>query len=274
VRRPVDGDDLIRHREGVQRGIALGMPGLALVAGAGVWAQVRRAVNAPLPHFDDGDPSGRYGDPEGPTVRIDVLGDSSVTGPGLRHGSDVWIAQMARRLPFSVELRSHAKGGSRVRDVLLRQAPKAVADPPDAFVVAVGANDAIHATPGALFSRDLEALLELLRAVAPVVTLGVGDLSVIPRLPATLRPLVARRSTTMDRLHEAVSAGRDGIVRVPVPELSDHHFRAAGRTIFTADQFHPNRDGHAIWAREFEPFVRHALGAAGVRRRRPQPAGV
>lgn len=235
------------------------MPGLALAAGAGLWSQAKKVANAPLPQFDDHDPSGRYGALEGTPIRIDALGDSSMTGPGLAHGSHVWIAQLADLLPWRVELRSHAKGGSRVRDVLLRQAPRSLADPPDLFVLAVGANDTLHGTPRPLFSRDLEALLELLRTVAPVVTLGVGDLSVIPRLPATLRPIVSLRSAMVDRWHQEVTAGREGVVRVPVPLLSDHHFRAAGRRLFTEDLFHPNREGHEMWARLFEPFVTSAM---------------
>lgn len=244
----------------VQRGIALGVPGLALAATAGLVAQVRRVANAPLPHFPDGDPSGRYGSTTGKPVRVDVLGDSSVTGPGLDDGAHSWIAQLSDMLPWSVDLRSHAVGGSRVRDVLLRQAPRTLIDPPDLYVLAVGANDALHATPARRFARDLEALLELLRAVAPVVTLGIGDLSVIPRLPPTLRPLVARRSSSVDRLHAAVVAGRDRVMRVPVSQLSDPHFRSGGRELFVADLFHPNRHGHALWAQLFEPFVREAVG--------------
>lgn len=245
------------------RGIALGMPGLALAAGAGLWSQARKVANAPLPKFDDHDASGRYGALEGTPIRIDALGDSSMTGPGLAHGSHVWIAQLADLLPWRVELRSHAKGGSRVRDVLLRQAPRSLADPPDLFVLAVGANDTLHGTPRPLFSRDLEALLELLRTVAPVVTLGIGDLSVIPRLPATLRPIVSLRSAMVDRWHQEVTSGRDGVVRIPVPELSDHHFRVGGRRLFTEDLFHPNREGHAMWAQLFEPFVSSAMSDRG-----------
>lgn len=223
---------------------------------------MRRCANAPgLPHFDDLDPSGRYGDPTAPSLRITVLGDSSLTGPGLDHGSHVWVAQIADALPHDVDLRSHATGGSRVRDVLLRQAPAAVIDPPDLFVVAVGANDVMHATPTWLFQRDLEALLELLRAVAPVVTLGVGDLSVIPRLPPSLRPVVRRRCRTLDRLHARVTEERVGVTRLSIAETSDPHFATHRADIWVEDLFHPNRTGHAIWARYFAPTVTNAVDA-------------
>ncbi len=234
-------------------------PGLAIATGAGLLAQARRVASADLPHLEDCDPSGHYGDPAAPTVHIDVLGDSSVTAPGLVHGSRSWIAQLVDRLPWDVRLCSHARGGSRVRDVLHDQVPAAISDAPDLFVVAVGANDAFHATPRRQFCRDLGSVFDELAAKAPVVTLGIGDLSVIPRLPWTLRPIAACRSATVDRLHRRVSAGRERVTCVPVPELSNPHFRGAGRDWFVEDLFHPGDIAHSLWARLFEPYVRSQL---------------
>ena len=140
-----------------------------------------------------------------------------------------------------------------------RQLPSAVLDPPDAFVVSIGANDAIHGTPTRTFARQLEQLLDQLSAVAPVVSLGIGDLSVIPRLPRTLRPVVAPRSALIDPAHKLVAADRDHVVRVPVGKLSDPHFRRHGTDLFADDLFHPNHHGHELWADLFLPYVQRAL---------------
>jgi lysophospholipase L1-like esterase len=243
----------------MNRGIALGVPGVALATAGGLWAQVHHAAHAPLPRFDDLDPSGRYGDPAATAVRLTVLGDSSMTGPGLDRGDEVWVAQLAQRLPWDVRVHSVARGGSRVRDVVDHQLPVAIEDPPDAFVVAVGANDAIHGSPARTYARVLGELLDELRAVAPVVTLGIGDLSVIPRLPRSLRPVVAHRSAVFDRTHTLVAADRERVVRVPVAKLSDPHFRRHGVDLFAADLFHPNRRGHQLWADLFLPYVHRAV---------------
>ena len=249
----------------MRRGIALGVPGSALVAGVALWAQVRRVSSAPLPHFEDGDPSGRYGDRSAPTIRISVLGDSTITGPGLAAPDQVWVARVADRLHRHVDLRSFAKGGSRVRDVLRDQAPRAVAHPPELFVLAVGANDVLHGTPGPAFRRDLAGVLELLRDVAPVVTCGIGDLSMVPRLPRSLKPIVARRCAALDRIHHRVTHDMHGVVRVPVAELADPFFRDATEHVWADDRFHPNHVGHAIWADAFGPSIRDAVdGATGI----------
>lgn len=258
----------------MHRGIRLGLPGVALATAGGLYAEVRRAVNAPLPRFDDLDPSGRYAAPQersGPPVRIGVLGDSSITAPGLADPTRSWIAQLAARLPYEVHLDSHARGGSRVRDVLEDQVPAAVAGRPDVFVISVGANDAIHCTPSRQYGRALCELLDQLRATAPVVALGIGDLSVIPRAPLSLRPFLAHRSTVIDRAHAAATARRHDVVRVPVSELSDPHFRVGGRDLFAGDLFHPNERGHRLWAELFEPFV-HAALQQRVAQRDAQPA--
>jgi lysophospholipase L1-like esterase len=257
----------------MKRGIAIGVPGVALATAGGLWAQVRHVANAPLPHFGDLDPSGRYGedrsgiDDDRAPLRLAVLGDSSMTGPGLSSPADIWIARAAAALGRPVELRSHARGGSRVRDVLEHQVAALVDEPTDLVVVSVGANDAIHATPLRSYARSLERLLDRLVEVAPVVSLGIGDLSVIPRLPRTFRPVVARRSAAIDRTHTLVTADRDGVVRVPVSKLSDHVFRHRAAELFAADLFHPNGHGHSLWAELFGPYLERALD--GLHPRRP-----
>jgi lysophospholipase L1-like esterase len=246
----------------VRKEVTLGVPGLALVAAGGLWAQAQRAARAPLPHFADLDPSGRYGtDPRDGSdpLRIVVLGDSTLTGPGLFHGSQVWIARIADRLGRPVTLQSHARGGARARDVLRHQSAPATARAADLFVVSVGANDAVHGSTARRYLRDLSELLDSLSVQAPVVSTGLGDMAMIPRIPATLRPLLTRRCRAIDDAHAEACERRADVHRIPVAELSDPQFRAAGPSVFAGDLFHPNVDGHALWAELFEPWIHRAL---------------
>jgi len=248
---------------GMHRGITLAVPGVALATAGGLLAQVHHTANAPLPHFGDLDVTGTYGSHGATTVRVTVLGDSSMTGPGLECGGHVWIAQLADALPWQVELIGRAKGGSRVRDVLENQLPDAVDDEPDLFVVSVGANAATHGTSRRVYAERLARVFDELSEVAPVVSLGIGDLSIIPRLPLSLRPLLTHRSRVMDRAHAVVSADRGRVSRIPVGELSDPHFRRRRHELFADDLFHPNRQGHRLWAELFRPAVFSALLGVG-----------
>src|SRR5690606_23079601 len=151
------------------RGITLAVPGHAFATVGGLWAEPHRAVNAPVPQFRDHDPSGRYGTRRARPLRIHVLGDSSLTAPGLGRAHQIWIVQLVDALPWDVELTSQARGGSRVADLLVHQAPLAARARPDLFVVAVGANDTIHLTPTRQFEQQLDQLISRLSSVAPVV---------------------------------------------------------------------------------------------------------
>lgn len=233
-----------------------------MVLGAGLVHEVHKVAHAPLPHFEDNDPSGVYGDPLGATVQVTVLGDSSVTAPGLASGRLSWIALACDSMDSRIELRSLAKGGSRVADVLTAQLPALLEDPPEVAVLAIGSNDVMHATPTRVFRRRLGEVLDALSSVCAVVTVGVGDLSVIPRLTPALRGLAARRSATIDRIHAQECDRRTDVVRVDVRRSADPFFASAGPGLFTADAFHPNEVGHHIWAGCFTEPLRCAIEAS------------
>jgi lysophospholipase L1-like esterase len=239
---------------------AAGIPFAAAAAVGTVVAQFWYVSHRPLPSFTDLDPDGVFGPDAAPEVRLVLLGDSTVTGPGLEHRDDLWSRQVARRLAgdVHVRLRSVAAGGSRVRDVLVGQLPEAQGLRPDVAIVSVGANDAMHGTRLRRFEADLDALVGAFgEAGTEVVLAGVGDLGNIPRLVHPLKALASRRSRQFDRAHARVADRHDHVVKVPVAELTDTQFRT--RDVFCPDLFHPNCAGHRVWADAAYPFVAEAL---------------
>lgn len=246
------------------RGAALALPAAAVW---GLVMQAYRAARAPVPMFADLDASGEYGAGEGPPVRVAVLGDSTLTGPGLDGGAEIFVAQAAARLPHRVRLEHHAVGGARVHDVLHRQLARVLAEPPAIAFLSVGANDVIHGTPIRRFARDLQVVLMTLAAVGvETLACGIADLSVLPRVPRTLKPLLAARSAGLDRRHERVVDAMDGAMRIPPDRLTNPLFRTWGAALFTADRFHPNATGHGVWAEACFPFLAAAVGRAATRR--------
>jgi len=242
---------------------AAGVPFAAAAAVGTVVAQFWYVAHRPLPSFTDLDPDGIFGPASAPEVRLVLLGDSTVTGPGLERRDDLWSRQIARRLAGDVRIRllNVAVGGSRVRDLLDGQLPAAQELRPDVALVSVGANDAMHGTRLRRFEADLGALVEAFgEAGTEVVLAGVGDLGNIPRLVHPLKALATRRSRQFDRAHARVAARHDHAVKVPVAELTDEQFRA--RNVFCPDLFHPNCTGHTAWAEAAYPFVAGALARA------------
>lgn len=228
-------------RQILKRGILTGAAVLGLET---AYALLRRA-----PDLESFDPSGEFGDPGRPELRVAVLGDSSVTAPGVGGPGEIWVSRVCGRLAeeFHVILHSFAIGGSMAHDLIREQLPLALRFRPDLVFVAVGANDAIKGVPVRVFERNLDQLVGSLRETgATVIQSGVGDLGSIPRLHPPLRQLMSRRALRFDRAHWRV-AERHG-ARVVDQRSDDHSVWYERRELWAEDLFHVSADGHARWA--------------------------
>lgn len=207
------------------------------------------AVLRPAPELEEFDPSGEFGDRSNETLRVAVLGDSSVTAPGVTGPHEIWVSRVCERLAEShhVVLRSFAVGGSRASDVLRGQTDPAIAFAPDAFFVSVGANDVIKGVPIRSFESNLDRLIaKLAETGADVVQSGVGILGTIPRLYPPLSTLMSYRARRFDAVHWKISEIHDTAV---VDQWSDDpRVWNTDRSLWAADQFHVSAAGHARWA--------------------------
>lgn len=246
---------------GTKLAITAAGAGIGILCAEAAWVVLRRD----LPSLDGLDASGAIG-PAGEDdhpLRLVALGDSTLTGPGLDRAEHVWIRRAldATGSARPIELRSLAVGGSRVADVR-RLVPDALALAPDAVVVAVGSNDAIHATPPRRFEIDLDAMLdELLAEVGVVGVCNVGDLGNVARVPRPLADLLRARSRLVRRQIERTVAKHPGAVLLDVTP-SDGAMR--DRSMYAADRFHPNAEGHARWGDAAVPGLTEVLRRAGA----------
>lgn len=223
-------------------------------------AELAYALLRPAPRLEGFDPSGEFGDPSLPTLRVVALGDSSVTAPGVNGPDDIWITRICRRLALDrhVELVSLAIGGSRAQDLIRDQLDAALAYRPDLVFVSVGANDAIKRVPIGRFTDDLDYIVESLVDIgATVVLSGVGVMGTIPRLYPPLSSWMNARSARFDRAHHEV-ATRHGTAVVD-QRSDDVALWNRDRSLWAADYFHVSAAGHARWAetawRAVEPVV-------------------
>ena len=239
-----------------------------MAAAGAVAAQYWYVAHRPLPSFHELDANGVFGPQTMPEARVVLLGDSTVTGPGLESPSDLWSHQVGRRLALEhrVRLLSLAAGGSRARDVLARQLPEALKLEPHLAVVSVGANDATHCTPLRKVEAELDAIAAAFDDIGTgVVLAGLGDLGNIPRLRFPLKALASRRSRAIDRIHARVATRHGHVVKVPIAQQCDKFFRSVD--VFCPDLFHPNRAGHAAWADAAYPVIADAFRRCVSQRR-------
>ena len=228
-----------------------------MLAGTGIVAgQILHAAFRELPSFEGLDPSGRFGDPSLPSLRLLVLGDSTVTAPGLDDPDDSWPRLIARHLAdrFSVELVSHAEGGAKSRDVLHLQLPRACREEWDVTILSVGSNDVLRFIPVWRFAARLDAIVERLQACSKeVILFGVGDIGSIPRLPYPADRLAAGAGHVADWVHRR-TASRFGVEKIDQWRLTTAAFNS-GLHMFSPDQFHPSEIGHQAWAAALIPTV-------------------
>lgn len=223
-------------------------------------AQVLKAAyRKDLPSLENQDPSGVFGSPQSPPLRLVVIGDSSVTAPGVEPLDAAWPRQIALHLAerFYVELHSVAVGGSKARDVLAGQLADAIAFRPDIAVISVGANDAMRGIPLSRFEREYDKILaEITKHVPGVAVSGVGDLGSIPRLPALARSLIRIRGRSFDRAVRRVTARYPGVLKTHTWSSGWNEFRTNPDEVFAGDLFHASAYGHRIYTNAAMPAVK------------------
>lgn len=221
-----------------------------LLAGAIVLgAETAYAVLWPAPELESFDPSRDFGDPALPTLRVAVLGDSSVTAPGVGSPADIWVSRVCDRLAreHHVILASFAEGGATARDLIDGQLEPAIEFSPDLVLVAVGANDAMRGVPLWKFERYLDALIQRLADTgATIVQSGVGDLGSIPRLHPPLENLMSRRALRFDCAHRRV-AERHGTTVID-QHSDERSLWYEDPALWAEDRFHVSASGHERWA--------------------------
>lgn len=225
-----------------------------------VGAEALYALLRPSPKQEEFDPSRLIGPLDRPLLRIAVLGDSTVTAPGVSGPDEIWISHVASNLAAThrVELKSWAIGGSTAHDLVKSQLEPAIDYGPDLVFLSVGANDAIRGVALRKFQANLEQLVSRFIANgAVVIQSGVGDLGTIPRLKPPLRNLLSRRALRFNGAHEVV-AEKYGSWVVPQRDGPlDVWYEDRG--LWSADLFHVSAGGHQIWADAAWSTVKRAL---------------
>lgn len=252
----------------VLRGAVRAAAGAGAVGVGGLVAQGYYAGRRHLPHSPDLECSGVFGHPDGAPVRIVALGDSVLTGAGLRRPADMWLRQAVHRLPYRyrVDLRVLARGGARVREVRDRQLPAALEMSPDIAVVSGGANDLLRGVPARLIQSRLAEVAEGLSGAAErVIFMGIGDLGSIPRAPQPLAAFLTWRSRRGNRAHQRMERVHPNVETLSMWDGVSQAFRA-DPGLFGPDLFHPNAGGHRLWADAvYAPLLAACRQAAAAR---------
>lgn len=245
--------------------------GIRLVLAAGgacvltLGIEVLLALSGPDDHFHNPSrlpvPLGGAGKP---LVYL-VLGDSTAAGRGGDYDQGIAM-ETARHLARSrpVLLINLAVSGAKVADVARDQLPAAVRLKPDLVLLAVGANDVTHFTPGGKITAGLTAIVTGLATARPGVGIaltGSPDMGTVRRFAQPLRWLAgtqtARVNRAVDRAMVSSRGQNAALVFAPIARETGPYFRKDA-SLFAPDRFHPNDRGYATWL----PVLNAALDQA------------
>ncbi|MFB9317883.1 GDSL-type esterase/lipase family protein [Cryptosporangium minutisporangium] len=134
------------------------------------------------------------------------------------------------------------------------QVRRAAAWRPSLALVIIGANDLTRLVPPEHAATQLGDAVRTLRAAgAEVVVAPAPDLSVVPWVPAAMRPVVRAGSL---RLQQAqVRVARAAGARIADAAVTTAAGFADDPTLFSADRFHPSSAGYALIADALAPAV-------------------
>lgn len=236
---------------GLQRQLAATLSlALAPIAVAqGLWMKRR---STPLPEAD----GPRHGENSGAgqSIRLLAVGESPLAAVGLAHPGDTVARHLAAHITSASGRPTHwrilARGGYTAKAVRQRLVPKLEPQAADLILIGLGVNDSIRLRSARRWQRDLSALIEALSAragSAPVLLAGVPDMFHFPLLPRPLKLLLGSRSRLLDHATAELAAARSRTRYVSM------QLDARSRELFCEDGFHPNAQGHALWAEQLAP---------------------
>jgi lysophospholipase L1-like esterase len=192
---------------------------------------------------------------DGMVIRVLVVGESSAAGVGVRTHRDGLAAQIAHTLAeqLNCSVQWHAVGTVGATAARTVNAMATLESLPNAeiAVLALGANDTLRMSSPVKWRRQLQHLVELLRArvnCRVVVLSPVPPLWSFRSLPVPLRGVWGAQAFVLDRLSRHLARQNRDVVYVSVP-LPDQ------AAMLCEDRFHPSAAGYAFWGQRLAQAV-------------------
>ena len=209
----------------------------------------------------------RVGTGLGNSVRLAVLGDSTVAGVGSPTASQALPMLIGQRVAAAIERPVHVIGlgvsGARTATVAEQLGRLSDLERVDAIVIVIGSNDSTHVTRWPQFRRETDRMLGRAAELAEAVVLaGTPRFKGNRIIPEPLRTMLDAYSGL---LRQQQRSAVEGQARTHFVDLAaDASPRFVGVPDATSvDGFHPSPIGYGFWADALAPAVIDALAAEG-----------
>lgn len=186
---------------------------------------------------------------KGAKVRYVIMGDSTSVGQGTDYKNSYAVAS-AKHLAekYTVDWINFGVSGARTKDILTHQLGQAAAYKPDLVLLAVGANDANHATDGKSLQTDLQAIIDGLKKSNPHIRIVFTGSPALDSVPRYIWPYKQYRGIRTQQVNEAFKpiVEKNQLTFAPIASKTREAF-LADPTLFAVDKFHPNARGYKLW---------------------------
>jgi len=235
------------------------VPALGSLCGALLVSQARRAHRALRPYTVAFPADGTIGLPGQRPVRVVWLGDSLAAGLGVDAVDETPARVVATMLDRAVELRVLAVPGATSGEVLSAQLPF-LPDGADVVILCVGANDVARLRSRRSYRRNLRAILAA-TAPTPTLVLSLPAMAMADRIPEPLRSLTGARARWFEMARIRALKPHPHAVSIDIASRPAHISRRDGRTMLSADRFHPGAAVYRIWAERIAEACHRVLAA-------------
>ena len=184
----------------------------------------------------------------GTSLRLLVLGESTVAGVGAPVQEQALAAQLAQALVTrtgrAVQWQAVGKNGVTAATTHALLVRRLTPEPQDAVVVVLGVNDTLALRGPDRWTGDLRRLIAAVRertGPAPVFLAAVPPMGEFPALSSPLRTVLGVRARVLDRAAARLTHQLPDVHHVPLPGRLEGDF-------FCHDGLHPSPAGYRAWA--------------------------
>jgi lysophospholipase L1-like esterase len=212
-------------------------------------------------------PGGSGADVGDETLRLAMIGDSTVAGLGSPTVETSLAGLVAQRVADAagrpVRVMGYGVSGARTAHLVPEQLPEVAAFAPDVVVAVIGSNDVTHLTMPWRLRQQTAALAAAVDAEvgAPLVVAGIPLFGSATALAQPLRAVVDAYASVL-RPVQRDAALEAGASYVAIARDASPRFAGVPEAM-SEDAFHPSPIGYGFWADAIAPVVVEAVEAEG-----------
>lgn len=220
-------------------------------------------------------PAGTVSGPDNRSLRLLVIGESTMSGVGVATHEEGFTGALARTLgagwKTGVRWRVYARSGFTLRKLKAEVLPLIEEKQTDLIVVGMGGNEAFKMNTPAGFRRDMQAVIDALRdRFGPDVPIVFPNMPPIKEFPA-FTPLLKFTLGNMveyfgEELADLIKDQPNLYYNAEVIRLA-HWSKVlnveADPTAFFSDGVHPSGLTYTTWGADFGGFIQRKIGFPG-----------